>query len=154
MDNANFAENTGVANPASPVNPAVMAGAVMPVPAGLASIDFEVPRPRNAAIYYFTTPGGDVEVTARAASSRVLAQLTRVGAELAILLAVLGVAWLIRSGAFRWVARPVGSTFLILAGVLLMFLCPLGLGLFLLGVAAVATGATLKIRRRVASAQG
>jgi hypothetical protein len=144
-----IAGNTGVANPAAPTNPAVMAGAVTRVPAGLASIDFEVPRPRNAAIYYFTTPGGDVKVTARAASNRVLVQLARLGAVLAVLLAVLGIAWFVRRGAFRWVACPMGSTFLILAGVLLMLLCPLGLGLFLLGLAITVTGATLKIRRRV-----
>jgi hypothetical protein len=143
------AEHAGTTNAASPANPAVTASAVMPVPAGLASIDFEVPRPRNAAIYYFTTTGGDVKVTARAASNRVLVQFARLGAVLAVLLAVLGIAWLVRRGAFRWVAWPMGSTFLILAGVLLMLLCPLGLGLFLLGLAMAATGTTLKIRQRV-----
>ena len=151
MSQMNFAEETGVANTAAPANPAVMAGAVTPVPAGLASIDFEVPRPRNATIYYFTTPGGNVKVTARAASNRVLVQLARLGEVLAALLVVLGIARLVRHGAFRWVAWPMGSTFLILAGVLLMFLCPLGVGLFLLGLAMAATGATLKIRRRVVS---
>ena len=151
MAKTDFGENTGVANPAAPENSGVVAGAMTPVPAGLASIDFEVPRPRNAAIYYFTTPGGDVKVTARAASNRVLVQLARLGAVLAALFAVLGIAQLVRRGAFRWVAWPMGSTFLILAGVLLMLLCPLGLGLFLLGLAITVTGVTLKIRRRLVS---
>jgi hypothetical protein len=81
----------------------------------------------------------------------VLVQLARLGAVLAVLLAVLGIAWLVRHGAFRWDAWPMGSTLLILVGVLLMLLCPLGLGLFLLGLAITATGVTLKIRRRVVS---
>ena len=138
--------------PPSAANPPVQPGVATVVPAGLASIDFDVPRPKNAVVYYFTTPGSDAEVTARAASGKLLVGLARLAAVLLAAAVILAIARLVRRTGFEWVARPAGSTLLIVAGIVLVFLCPLGLGLFILGLTAMIAGVVLKTRRRFAKA--
>ena len=114
-----------------------------PAATGLASLDFELPT--RGALYRFTTPRGEVEVTARTVSKSLLQRLI----EIAVVLAVVLVAWyasrLIGAGTFGWFAGRTGSTLLICLGVLSF--C--GGVLPVLGLAALVTGCGLKVHRRM-----
>ena len=90
-------------------------------PAGLASLDFELPADTNLYdLYRFTTPRGDAELTARTVSNRTVERLeSLLGLGIACLL-VWGVCALIRRGVLAWFARPVGAVILLLAGLLLL----------------------------------
>jgi hypothetical protein len=113
------------------------------VATGLASLDFELPT--RGALYRFTTPRGEVEVTARTVSKGLLQRLI----EIAVVLAVVLVAWyasrLIGAGPFGWFAGRTGSTLLICLGALSF--C--GGALPVLGLAALVTGCGLKVHRRM-----
>jgi hypothetical protein len=110
---------------------------------GLASLDFELPT--RGVLYRFTTPRGEVEVTARTVSKSLLQRLI----EIAVVLVVVLVAWyasrLIGAGTFGWFAGRTGSTLLICLGVLSF--C--GGALPVLGLAALVTGCGLKVHRRM-----
>jgi hypothetical protein len=112
-------------------------------PTGLASLSVQLPWRGTEVL--FTTPGGDVRITARAADRHSLLRLGQTSAVLAAMLLLLGLARVARRGRFRWLAGPTGSTALILAGI-----ASLLFGVALLpGLAALAAGTTLKIRRRM-----
>jgi len=89
---------------------------------GLASL--EVALPQQDDFYQtlnFTTPRGEVKITARSASRDSLAKLADLGI-LALIVAV--VAYLVRlarDGRLAWLAQPGGSTLLICLGVLGLF---------------------------------
>ncbi|MGA2253586.1 MAG: autotransporter-associated beta strand repeat-containing protein [Thermoguttaceae bacterium] len=91
-------------------------------PAGLASLDFELPTDKNLfELFRFTTPRGDAELTARTVSNSTLIKLELLaGIVLAILLiwAALG---LVRRGALHWFRRPLGASLLIVAGLASLF---------------------------------
>jgi hypothetical protein len=110
------------------VRPAVAAG---PPPGGLASLDVAIPR--RGTVYFFSTPGGDAEITARAASGRLLTELWQTAA---IALAAL-VAWYVfaiaRRGRFAWLASRRAATVLLALGVLGFCFLP---GLAILAIAA------------------
>ena len=111
--------------------------------AGLASLDVELPT--RGRLFCFTTPRGETEITARCVSNSLVERLTEVGATVAALLALWVVVRWIRSGGLSGLARPIGSTLLILLG--LLSICG---GLFpVVGVLAIFTGCGLKIRRRL-----
>jgi autotransporter-associated beta strand protein len=118
-------------------------------PAGLASLDFELPV--DASLYElhrFTTPRGDAQLSARSISNTALGK-----AEFLLGLAVAGVlTWfafgLIRRGLLRWFCRPLGALLLLTAGILL--LC--GGMLPVVGAIAVVLGITFLIAAVVRAA--
>jgi hypothetical protein len=86
-------------------------------PAGLASLDFDLPTDTNLyELYRFTTPRGEAELTARTIST---STLTRLGSLLGIAAASL-LIWaafrLIRRGVLNCFRHPLGATLLALAG--------------------------------------
>jgi hypothetical protein len=110
--------------------------------AGLASLDFTLPN--RGALYRFTTPRGDVEITAREASNDLLRRLV----ELLIVAVVIFLAWLAvkyaRRGSFGWLVERTGSTMLICLGLLSFFFGVLPV----VGLAAVAAGCVAKLCRK------
>ena len=109
-------------------------------PTGLASLDVELPL--RGAVYRFTTPRGDVEITARSVSNDLM---TRLAYALGIVVAVLLVRWLIhfaRQGRFNWLNTRAGSTCLICFGLLALFTCIFPL----LGLVALVAGVVIKIK--------
>ena len=116
---------------------ATLTGAAPAAPAGLASLDFELPVDRELYdVYRFTTPGGEAELTARTIDNSTLARLLMFAGIVAVGLLVWFASWLIRRGALRWFLHPV------LAGLLAMFaLALLCLGVFpLFALAVMLTG--------------
>jgi len=112
------------------------------LPTGLASLDFDVPK--RGTLYRFTTPGGDVEVTARAASAKLSDGLLRAAC-------VLVGAWLVvvigrraNRGGFAWMVGPVGLALLACLGAALLML-----GLVLVGLALIVLALVLAVRRRL-----
>ncbi len=114
-----------------------------PVPpaTGLASLDFELPT--RGAVYRFTTPRGEQEITARYLSGDVVRRLVELAWVGVAVLVVWFIVGLVRRGRLDWLARPAGSWLLI------------GLGLFSLlagllpvaGLLVIVLGCGLKIRR-------
>jgi hypothetical protein len=85
-----------------------------PLPTGLASLDFELPKRGTA--YLLTTPGGDVTVTARAASREFLDGLARAAAVVAAAVLVLWIGRLAAAGLFRPVRGWPAAAVLIAVG--------------------------------------
>jgi autotransporter-associated beta strand protein len=111
-------------------------------PAGLVSLDFDLPTDENLyALYRFTTPRGDAELTARTISNGTLGRLKWL---LAVVIASL-LVWLflvlVRHGLFRWLRGPLGSALLTVAGLASIF----GNVLPYLGIIALAIGLALLI---------
>jgi hypothetical protein len=109
------------------------------LPAGLASLDVELPR--RGVVYRFTTPKGDVEITARAVSRELTERTGQAVLAAVIFLVILWFVWLVRRGRFQWLTGRVGSWCLIAVGLLLLCILPL------LGLVAVCGGVTAKLRR-------
>lgn len=109
--------------------------------AGLASLDVELPT--RGRLFCFTTPRGETEITARCVSNSLIERLTEVGTTILALLALWIVVQWIRHGGLRSFTQPLGSTLLILLGML--SICA---GLFpIVGVLAICTGCGLKVKR-------
>jgi hypothetical protein len=110
---------------------------------GLASLG-DFPLPTRGEVFFFTTPRGEVEITARSVSNPMLSRLGRAAAVLAL---VVLAGWLIRLGRrsrFEGAGRSTAASVLILLGLLSIFF-----GVFpLLGLIAVVAGIVLKIERR------
>jgi len=86
-------------------------------PAGLASLDFELPTDANLyELFRFTTPRGDAELTARNVSNSALVKLEMLAGILAASLLAWAVLRLVRRGALNWFRRPLGAILLVLAG--------------------------------------
>jgi hypothetical protein len=85
-------------------------------PGGLASLDVAIPL--RGTVYFFSTPRGDAEITAQAASGRLLAGLLQAAA---IALAAL-VVWYVfvsaRRGRFAWLTSRRAASVLLALGVL------------------------------------
>ena len=109
---------------------------------GLASLDFELPT--CGVPYYFTTPRGEVEITARTVSKGLLQRLIEIAVVLVTVLVVWYASRLIGAGTFGWFAGRTGSTLLVCLGALSF--C--GGAWPILGLAALATGCGLKIHGR------
>ncbi len=67
--------------------------------AGLGLVSLDVALPQRGIEYRFTTPRGDIEITARAVSRRTLTTLRRLGIFLAVIGAMLAVRRLVRASA-------------------------------------------------------
>jgi autotransporter-associated beta strand protein len=86
-------------------------------PAGLASLDFELPTDNNLyELFRFTTPRGDAELSARTVSNSTLVRLELLLGFVAAGLAVWAAFALIRRGALRGFCHPLGAVVLIVAG--------------------------------------
>ena len=117
--------------------------AVAAPPTGLASLDVDIALRGHEV--HFTTPGGDVQITARAVSTNFIDGLKRFGWTVGVLLMLALIARIIRHHAFAF-DKPVAWLGLVLLGGL-----SIGLGILpVLGVAAVVAGVGLAIRRRLA----
>jgi hypothetical protein len=94
----------------------------------------------------FTTPRGDVEISATAVSQPLIDGLVRLGAAVGLVVLVLVVRRLARRGSFGFAAQRTASTVLIVLGVLgVMF------GVFpVAGVAAIFAGIGMKVWLRFA----
>ena len=91
--------------------------------------------------YLFTTPQGDVEISARAMSNEWLTAGVRVSLVLAAALLVAALVRLLGRGSFNWLIGKTGSTCLIVAGLLGCSLFPV------IGLTAVVIGTMAKIQR-------
>ena len=134
------------------VNPghATAAPAAPTAPAGLASLDFELPTDKSLyELHRFTTPRGEAELTARTISNHMLAKLGLLAGIAAACLLIWAASWLIRRGALAWFRRPAGAALLAIAG--LIALC--GGMLPVVGLIAMLTGIGLLVahlwRRRM-----
>ncbi len=78
--------------------------------AGLGLVSLDVELPQRGIEYRFTTPRGDIEITARALSRRTLTTLTRLGIFLAVLAAMLVVRRLVRGAVGPLLSAKVGMT--------------------------------------------
>jgi hypothetical protein len=110
------------------------------LPTGLASLDFEVPK--RGTLYRFTTPGGDVEITARAASGKLLEKLARA---VAVLVAAGLVVLLVRHakrGGLAWLAGPIGCAAMVVLGVVLLVT-----GFVLASLTLIVLGIVFAVRR-------
>jgi hypothetical protein len=123
---------------------AAMPSPETPPAAGLASLDVDLPMP--GAVYRFTMPEGDIQITARAVSQTLLQRLVWAAAVALTALLVLAVAGACRRGRFGWFATATGSVLLIVAGAfsVLLGVAPL------LGLAAFAGGSAAAARRVLA----
>ena len=122
------------------------------VPTGLASL-IDVELPQRGTLYRFSTPRGDVRITARAVSVEFLGSLKRVIGVLIAIGVALWVRRLIVRGTFRGAAGDVlAIALIVLGGAGLMFgVLPIA------GLVALAAGViwkvALSVRRRRAAAQ-
>jgi hypothetical protein len=109
------------------------------LPAGLASLDVQLPA--RGVVYRFTTPGGDQQIIARAASGKLSARFRTAGLTLLALLATLFLIAFARRGGFASLARPLMSWSLILLGLVALCIFPV------IGLVALLTGITNTVRR-------
>ncbi len=87
---------------------------------GLRSLRLQLPN-RDLGFYdeyLFTTPRGQIEITARAVSRSSLLRLSHLGGLVAVLIAAGGLRRMIRRGRFAWVARRDVAWLMIVAGLL------------------------------------
>jgi hypothetical protein len=125
------------------------------LPAGMASLDFQLPTRDDPEypVYRFTTPRGDVEVTASAASQPLVEGLQRVGGVAALVIVVLVIRRLARGRSFGLQTQSTLSTVLIVLGIIGMFVGILPVA----SLIAIVIGVIMKIhlfrvRRRPAAA--
>jgi hypothetical protein len=121
------------------------------VPAGMASLDVELPQ--RGLVYRFTTPRGDVDVAASAASKPLIEGLERVGGVAVLIILVLAARRLLRGRSFDIRTLSIASTVLIVLGVIGMVLGIVPVP----GLVAMVVGVAIKIhlfrvRRRPAAA--
>ncbi|MHB8953982.1 MAG: hypothetical protein ACYC4U_13515 [Pirellulaceae bacterium] len=81
---------------------------------GLASLDFQLPQ--RGAVYFFTTPRGNVEISARPVDSRFLRQLGSFASLVALVALVLVGWWLVRKLATGRRGRLLAATLMGIAG--------------------------------------
>jgi autotransporter-associated beta strand protein len=95
----------------------VLDGSGPTAPAGLASLDFELPTDNSLyELFRFTTPRGDAELSARTVSNSTLVRLELLLGIVAAGLAVWAAFALIRRGVLRGFCHPLGAVVLIVAG--------------------------------------
>jgi hypothetical protein len=79
--------------------------------------DLGLTIPEDAAIYTFTTPRGDVLVTARTVSNDLLARLLHLAVVVGVVLAAWCIVRLVRSAGYRQLSRPRSGAVLAVAGI-------------------------------------
>ena len=113
----------------------------MPVMAmGLASLSVELPV--RGRVYRFTTPRGEVAISARAVSNRLLGALEHSGVVVLAIVVGAGLFWIGRHGRLAGLAEAGGATVMIVLGVVSMITGVLPV----IGLAAVVFGAVLRAR--------
>ncbi len=126
-------------------------GALPAAPAGLTSLDFELPTDANLYdVYRFTTPRGEAELTARNISTSAVSRLLSL-ARIAGVCVLLWIAFtLIRRSALRWFRHPLGAALLLLVGFVMLRdgMMPL------IAVAAIIAGVWLLIAWIIARVRG
>ena len=132
----------GPGAPGVPARPADVAVDVQAAPTGLLSLDVELPAMDGSrwALYRFTTPRGDVEITARAMARKRMSALKRLAVALGLTLILLALGWAFRRGALRPVSNRFVSNLLLIFGIagLLTGVFPIA------ALAAAAIGVALK----------
>ncbi len=131
-----------------PAAPAPTTGAVVTpaqVPAtGLASIDVALAvRGRE---FYFTTPGGQIEINARAVSERFVSKGLRVALVALGLVVVLAIARAIRRGAFAWLVGRKASIVMLILGLGMVLMGLVVPGVFALGMVLLLGGLAARLR--------
>ena len=119
-------------------------GAAPAAPTGLASLDVELPL--RGRLFRFTTPGGDMQIRATAASLRLVEGAERLGAVIALVV-LMWIVWrLARRGSFGHAARRTASTVLLVLGVVGVLF-----GVFpVAGLVALLVGLVMKVWLRFA----
>jgi len=113
-------------------------------PAGLASLDFDLPE--YGRVYLFTTLRGETQITARHVSLDLARRLAEIVFVVAAAFAARGIVCSSRRCGLAWLAQPAGSWLLILLGLL-----SLAAGVLpLLGLALIVVGIGLKLSRLMA----
>jgi hypothetical protein len=113
----------------------------------LASLDVELPKLEGEVVYAFTTPRGELQITAWTVPQNVARGLTGIVGAMAGLAAAWVILRAVGRGWFAWFGGRGGSWVLILGGLGSMFL-----GIFpLLGLFALLAGIILKIRPQTAA---
>jgi hypothetical protein len=119
-------------------------GYVPAAPAGLASLDFELPE--RGRLYRFMTPRGEAELAAQAVSTAWLARLGSLSAIGVLVLVVYGFARVARRTSFSGLRTRTAAVLLALLGLfsLLVGVLPLaGLACLVIGIVAL-----VKLHRR------
>ena len=127
------------------------AGGEAGLPAGMASLDVQLPL--RGRVYRFTTPRGDVEVTASAASRPLIEGLERLGGVAALVVVVLAARRLVRGRSFSIQTQSTISTVLVVLGVLgmLVGILPVA-GLIMTVIGVIMKIHLFRVRRRPAAA--
>jgi autotransporter-associated beta strand protein len=130
-------------------------GALPAAPAGLASLDFELPTdPKLYEVYRFTTPRGEAELTARNISARDVSRLSSL-AGIAVACLLLWVTFvLIRRGILGWFRHPLGAALLLLAGLAMLFngvMPVIALAAIVAGFVLLIIGMVERVRRSAAA---
>jgi hypothetical protein len=131
------------AAPAATAAPAAAFPAQVPA-TGLASID--VALPVRGQVFYFTTPGGQVEINARAVSGRFVSKSLRVAMVALGLLVVLAIARTARRGAFAWIAGRRASIVMSALGLAMLLVGFVVPGLFVIGLVLFLGGLAARLR--------
>jgi hypothetical protein len=121
------------------------------LPFGMASLDVQLPL--RGRVYRFTTPRGDVEVTASAASRPLIEGLERLGGVAALVVVVLAARRLARGRSFSIQTQSTISTVLIVLGILgmLVGILPVA-GLIITVIGVIMKIHLFRVRRRPAAA--
>ena len=109
---------------------------------GLTSLDFQLPQ--RGSVFFFTTPRGNVEISARPVDSRLLGQLRSIAALVSLVVAVLAGWWLLRRLATTRRGRFVAATIMCIAGVICLVLGILPI----LGIVLILGGVLLVLSER------
>jgi len=123
--------------------PGDLAAAAQPQPpqaAGLASLDVQLPW--RGTVYRFSTPQGDVAITARAASNELTTGAARTAAVVLLVVLIAGAAALVRRSNLSLPASRIGGAALILVALLLFCVFPVP------GLLALLAGVVILARRR------
>ncbi len=128
--------------PGSPDQQQAGDGVAVPLPAGLASLDVDIPF--QGLEYRFMTPQGDVRITGVALATETASGL---GQTIAVLLLFVAGAYLLHLGSrgrLNWWIGRTGSTWLIVIGMLALLCLPV------VGAIALVGGVMAKVNRRAA----
>ena len=98
--------------------------------------------PTRGRLYRFTTPGGDVEISAEAVSGKLLTKLVRLAGVLVAAGLVVLVGRYARRGGFAWLIGPIGSTVMIVLGAVALIT-----GFAISGLILTVVGIALVVRR-------
>lgn len=131
---------------AQPVAAGLLAGTEPPT--GLASLELQLPVHDEGfyQVYRFSTPRGEVEITAWAVSDSLWTRLLKLVAVVAAVAVLAYLVRLARAGRLAWLWGAGGSWLLICVGLLALLLGILPVA----GLIALAAGIVIKIRRAVA----